>query len=878
MKISNLKVNTRLLAGFGLLLAGCGMIGLVGVQKMAELDASIQHIDHQDWRMVRSAHALESDLRSIIGDTGDLLLADPDEVAKARENISAARARLDESSRTLKASLDEPDTRELFEKFVTERADQAASIDTVIKLASNEKTREDAIELYQNETRARASAAIASVGDLIKALADDFDIAAADSSAMYAAGRRNVLILLAMSLAGGIALAVLLSRSIVGPLRSAVAVAGAIKSGKLDNSIDVESTDETGQLLSSLDDMQLALRKRDEKDADYRGQIAAISRAQAVIEFNMDGTVREVNENFARVTGYSAHEVIGKHHSTLCDSAYAASGEYRNFWAKLNRGESDVNTYKRVGKGGREFWIQASYNPIPDASGKPFKVVKYATDVTEQMVRNADFAGQLAAIGRAQAVIEFDMDGTVRKVNENFARVMGYSEHEVVGKHHSMFADRVFAASPEYRAFWSKLNRGESDIGTYQRVAKGGREVWLHASYNPIPDTNGKPFKVVKYASDATAAMHAQQMLQETVTETQDVINRAVEGNLTKRIPLEGKTGELQTLCRGVNSLLGSTADLVQRVKGATGEVKTGAEEISKGNMNLSQRTEQQASSLEETASSMEEMTSTVRQTADNAGQANQLAMAARQQAEKGGAVVTNAVNAMSGINAASRKIVDIIGVIDEIAFQTNLLALNAAVEAARAGEQGRGFAVVATEVRNLAGRSATAAKEIKALIQDSVAKVDEGSKLVDESGRTLSEIVSAVKKVTDIVAEIAAASREQSSGIEQVNKAVMQMDQTTQQNASLVEEAAAASQAIVEQAQALASLVAHYDVDSARANDRQPASGTEPAPNRVGHERRSAERPWSNRKTAAVASKPAASKAAATRAVANGESEWTEF
>jgi methyl-accepting chemotaxis protein len=221
----------------------------------------------------------------------------------------------------------------------------------------------------------------------------------------------------------------------------------------------------------------------------------------------------------------------------------------------------------------------------------------------------------------------------------------------------------------------------------------------------------------------------------------------------------------------------------------------------------------------------MEEMTSTVKQTADNAGQANQLAMAARQQAEKGGAVVSSAVTAMGGINDASKKIADIIGVIDEIAFQTNLLALNAAVEAARAGEQGRGFAVVATEVRNLAGRSATAAKEIKALIQDSVAKVDEGSKLVDESGRTLDEIVNAVKKVTDIVAEIAAASREQSSGIEQVNKAVMQMDQTTQQNAALVEEASAASQAIVEQAQALNVMIARYKVDEAERAKRSGKS-----------------------------------------------------
>jgi methyl-accepting chemotaxis protein len=348
----------------------------------------------------------------------------------------------------------------------------------------------------------------------------------------------------------------------------------------------------------------------------------------------------------------------------------------------------------------------------------------------------------------------------------------------------------------------------------------------------------------------------------DVVAELNRLVQNANDGDLTRTMDLDGKPGLYVSIGTGVNSLVVNMASVVSQVKTMAAQVHSGAEEISKGNTNLSVRTEQQASSLEETASSMEEMTSTVKQTADNAGQANQLAMAARQQAEKGGAVVSTAVTAMGAINAASKKIADIIGVIDEIAFQTNLLALNAAVEAARAGEQGRGFAVVATEVRNLAGRSATAAKEIKALIQDSVAKVDEGSRLVDESGKTLGEIVSAVKKVTDIVAEIAAASREQSSGIEQVNKAVMQMDEGTQQNAALVEEAAAASQAIVEQVVTLNALVSHYRVNESgvRGETSAPARSAvkrpRPAPKAVGE--------------------PAGT--VRPRKVAGGDSEWSEF
>ena len=292
-----------------------------------------------------------------------------------------------------------------------------------------------------------------------------------------------------------------------------------------------------------------------------------------------------------------------------------------------------------------------------------------------------------------------------------------------------------------------------------------------------------------------------------------ETIGGLAEGDLT--IDMEGEyQGAFAELKEGLNETVDNLSDMVDKILDGAGNIVTSSDEIAKGNTDLSQRTEQQASSLEETASSMEEMTSTVKQNADNAREANQLASAARDQAEKGGDVVQNAVVAMSEINSSSKKIADIIGVIDEIAFQTNLLALNAAVEAARAGEQGRGFAVVAGEVRNLAQRSAGAAKEIKGLISDSVEKVDEGSRLVDESGKTLDEIVSAVKKVSDIISEIAAASSEQSAGIEEVNKAISQMDEMTQQNAALVEEATAASEAMSEEAKTLDELMSFFNIE----------------------------------------------------------------
>ncbi len=615
------------------------------------------------------------------------------------------------------------------------------------------------------------------------------------------------------------------------------------------------------------------------KDIDVEGQLNAIGRSQGVIELDLEGYIIKVNKTYCDMLGYQQKDLLDNHVSMLLDQTFASSPAYKELWNKLVNGAVDSGQYKRIGKGGKEVWIQASYNPIKNDNGEIIKIVNYTIDITKEKLTASDNMSQIAAINRVQGVIEFDLTGKILSLNDIFATVTGYHKEEVLGNHHSMLVDAAYKASAEYKKFWEDLASGLAKDGQFRRVGKGGKEIWLQATYNPILDLNGKPYKVVKFATDITEQYNTARVLERAVEESQGIIEGAKAGDLTSRVSLEGKTGAIASPCDGINALMDKMTEVIAQVREAGETINTAANEIATGNNDLSSRTEQQASSLEETASSMEELASTVKQNAENAKQANQLASAASGVAVKGGEVVGNVVTTMADINTSARKIEDIISVIDGIAFQTNILALNAAVEAARAGEQGRGFAVVAGEVRNLAQRSASAAKEIKELISDSVGKVQEGTKLVEDAGSTMHEIVSSVQRVTDIMGEISAASSEQSAGIDQVNNAITSMDEVTQQNAALVEQAAAAAESLVEQAASLMDTVGAFRL-AGGGNAYANQSNSRSTKTANSFERRATSSPM---RASAPATKPAgklASKLTSNITTKTGtdDGEWEEF
>nr|WP_272871187.1 PAS domain-containing methyl-accepting chemotaxis protein [Agrobacterium tumefaciens] len=533
--------------------------------------------------------------------------------------------------------------------------------------------------------------------------------------------------------------------------------------------------------------------------------LAALSKSQAMIEFDLSGRILTANDNFCRALGYELSEIIGKHHSMFVEPAFVKSADYKAFWAKLAAGNFDQQQYKRIGKGGKEVWIEASYNPVM-RRGKPVKVVKIATDITAQKLKVAEDAGKIEALSRAQAIIEFTPTGDVLTANENFLSALGYSLSEIQGKHHSMFCEPSYTASPDYRNFWKMLAGGDLMADEFMRLGKGGRKVFIQASYNPIFDMNGRVFKVVKFATDVTTRV-------ENVEQLAGCLNSLADGDLAQQIEkpfipsLERLRTDFNAASDKLKRAMATVADNARAISAGSSEIRTAADELAK-------RTEQQAASVEETAAALEEITTTVKDSSRRAEEAGQLVARTREHAEHSGEVVRDAIGAMDQIETSSREISNIIGVIDEIAFQTNHLALNAGVEAARAGEAGKGFAVVAQEVRELAQRSAKAAKEIKTLITSSGSQVQSGVSLVTKAGSALQEIATQVHDINTNVVAIVEAAREQSNALGEINKAVNSVDQGTQQNAAMVEEQTAASHSLAREAAALFELLEHFRFD----------------------------------------------------------------
>ncbi len=833
----NQKTATKLMAGFaltGVIMAGLTGICLYNAAALRDNTDNIQNVQLKPLMLITRVRGMVHQMRAQTI-TATLTASAADREA-ALAKVRDLNKQLDEAREAFAKTIKADVVQQAYDRFVKEYDDYRTYRDNVIYKALQEGKQAEALAAMKGEGSAKFSASIEAINDLVETKTKIAQQKYEGSVQTFMETRNVMLVASAVGILLGLIFGWLLAKFIAKNLANVLNAAEKLGQGDLEARASVVARDEVGQLGDAFNKMgeQLARTLKNQQEeiaakvSEVKGVTDAIGKAQAVIEFNLDGTIVTANDNFLTCLGYTLNEIKGQHHRMFCDPAYTNSPEYSAFWAKLNRGEYEMGLYRRLGKGGKEIWIQASYNPILDVSGKVCKVMKFATDVTAEKNRSAEFEGKINAVNKAQAAIEFNLDGTILTANDNFLGAMGYRLDEIKGQHHRMFCDPAYTNSPAYSAFWQKLGRGEFDAGQYRRLGKGGKEIWIQASYNPILDANGKVYKVVKFATDITAQKKAQAEMERLVAEAQAVLGKLAANDLTQELTGQYE-GELDKIKASINAVVRNLTSTITLVREAVEGVSAGAEQITKGNEDLSQRTSEQASSLEETSASMEEMTSTVKQNADNAKQANQLAIAARDTADKGGAVTVKAVEAMGEINKSSKKIADIITVIDEIAFQTNLLALNAAVEAARAGEHGRGFAVVAAEVRNLAQRSATAAKEIKGLINESIQRVNDGSELVNQSGKTLEEIVNSVKRVTDIIAEISAASQEQASGIDQVNKAIMSMDETTQQNAALVEETTSASQSMKEQAKELMRQVEVFKVNGTTAGHPAARAAAKP-------------------------------------------------
>ncbi|MBC7538530.1 MAG: PAS domain-containing methyl-accepting chemotaxis protein [Bacteriovorax sp.] len=491
---------------------------------------------------------------------------------------------------------------------------------------------------------------------------------------------------------------------------------------------------------------------------NMKGVLGAIDSSFAYIEFDTTGNVLTANHNFLEVMGYKTEEIIGKHHRMFVDSAYSNSSNYSQFWSDLKSGKCISDVFKRINKEGKEVWIQGVYAPVMDEMNRVMKVVKMATDVTSQKLLDSENAGKIEAISKAMAVIEFNLDGIVLSANDNFLKTLGYNLDEIKGKHHRMFCEASFVNTSNYKEFWNNLGRGEFESGRYMRIGRGGKVVWIQASYNPIFDINGKPYKVVKFATDISVQV-----------EVEEIVTKLA------------------------NDFSSSSKDISEKSIG----VARGAQAL--------------GATTEEMNASIEELTASINSIAENSKNTDVVAKSTHQEAEIGAKAIGKAIEAMDLISKSSEDISEIVKVISEIAGQTNLLAFNAAIEAARAGEHGLGFSVVADEVRKLAERSSQATKEISKLINESVKRVAQGSEISKHAGVAFEKIVTGVNKTTQAISEVSCAAEEQLVAAKEISSAIQQVAEETEKSATASESIANATKGLTQGAEDLKNAVAKF-------------------------------------------------------------------
>ncbi|MCJ2105012.1 PAS domain-containing methyl-accepting chemotaxis protein [Methylobacterium sp. E-041] len=451
--------------------------------------------------------------------------------------------------------------------------------------------------------------------------------------------------------------------------------------------------------------------------------IDAIDRSQARIVFGLDGRIIDANANFLTLFGYTLSEIRGAHHGILMERSERESAAYRAFWEALARGETQARSFKRVAKYGREIWLQASYNPVLDRRGQPVQIVKLATDITAETMAAATSQGQIDAINRSQAVIHFTLDGTVTDANANFLTTMGYRLDEIKGRHHRIFVDAAEADSPAYAAFWKALAGGTFQAGEFRRMGKGGNEVWIHGAYNPILDRDGRPFAVVKFATDVTAQVHERR--------------RRAEGQRLIEVDL----GHIMQEMSGVSRQSTETARAAAETSGNVQAVAAGAEEFS---------------------TSIEELT--------------RHAIDAKTASDEAVGRSDEARTIISGLTASAERIGSVITTIRTIADQTNLLALNATIEAARAGQAGRGFAVVAAEVKALATQSSRATEEIGKQVTAVQEATAEAVRAIELVGQTIGQVSHISLSVSSAVTQQAAVTRDMSVNMQNAAESVQRV------------------------------------------------------------------------------------------------------